>query len=260
VAGPLRLLPAPDNSIPAPDAKRVSARLLCYVTDRNSLTALAGNLEPRVLGRVRGAIDAGVDWVQIREKDLPAQKLLALVESAVDVVHSQNGTARVSGPRFQAVRAKVIVNDRLDVALAASAAGVHLGRESAPLREAVRWCRSGNAPNEFLIGASCHTLAESREAESAGASYLIFGPVFDTPSKRAFGRPVGIAELSMVCAAVKIPVLAIGGIELRNAGECFKAGASGIAAIRMFQDPADANELRNAVEALLDDSQDSATR
>jgi thiamine-phosphate pyrophosphorylase len=213
-----------------------------------------------VLERARGAFEAGVDWVQIREKDLPTQKLLALVKRAVDAVHSRNGTARVSDSGVQVVRAKVIVNDRLDVALAASAAGVNLGRESTPLLEAVRWCRSGNAPNEFLIGASCHTLAESREAEGAGASYVIFGPVFDTPSKRAFGRPAGIAELSKVCAAVKIPVLAIGGIDVRNAGECFKAGAAGIAAIRMFQDPVDASVLRNIVEALRDDSKNSATR
>lgn len=254
------MLPAPDNSISAGDTKHASARLLCYVTDRNSLAAPAGSAELRVLERVRGAIDAGVDWVQIREKDLPTQKLLALVKRALDAVHSQNERARVSGSGFQAVHAKVIVNDRLDVALAASVAGVHLGRESAPLREAVRWCRSGNAPNEFLIGASCHTLGESREAESAGASYLIFGPVFDTPSKRALGRPVGIAELSKVCAAVKIPVLAIGGIDLRNARECFRAGAAGIAAIRMFQGPEDASQLRSRVKALRDDSTNSAMR
>jgi thiamine-phosphate pyrophosphorylase len=254
------LLPAPDNSIPAGDTKHTSARLLCYVTDRNSLAAPVGAADLRVLERIRGAIEAGVDWVQIREKDLPTQKLLALVTRAVDAAHSRNGTTRVSDSGVQAVRAKVIVNDRLDVALAASAAGVHLGGESTPLREAVRWCRGGNAPNEFLIGASCHTLAESRGAEGTGASYLIFGPVFDTPSKRALGRPVGIAELSKVCAAVKIPVLAIGGIDLRNAGECFKAGAAGIAAIRMFQDPADASELRSRVKALRDDSTNSVTR
>ena len=89
--------------------------------------------------------------------------------------------------------------------------------------------------------------------EIAGASYLIFGPVFDTPSKRAFGEPVGIAELAQVCATVKIPVLAIGGIGLRNARECFQAGAAGIAAIRLFQDAENLNELKSIVASLRDD-------
>ena len=104
-----------------------------------------------VLGKIRAAVAAGVDWVQIREKDLSGRDLLALAREAV----AGRGLARV------------IVNDRLDVALAAGAAGVHLGRESLSARDVVRWCRSGNAPAEFLIGVSCHGLEEAREAESA---------------------------------------------------------------------------------------------
>jgi thiamine-phosphate pyrophosphorylase len=197
-----------------------------------------------VAEKIRGAIGAGVDWVQVREKDLPPQKLLALVQDAV----------RASD------FAKIIVNDRVDVAMAAGAAGVHLGRESAPVHAVVRWCRGGNAPKEFLIGVSCHTPGEAREAEIAGASYLIFGPIFDTPSKRAFGEPVGTAVLAKACAAVKIPVLAIGGIGLRNARECLQAGAAGIAAIRLFQDVNKSNELKKIVDSLRDDGGNAFTR
>ena len=173
-----------------------------------------------VLGKIRAAITAGVDWVQIREKDLTGRELLALVRDAV----AGSGSTRV------------IVNDRLDVALAAGAAGVHLGRESLSARDVVNWCRSGNAPRDFLIGVSCHSLEEAREAESAGASYIFFGPVFDTPSKRGMGEPQGVARLGEICRSVAIPVVAIGGVSEDNAGECFRAGATGIAAIRMFQD------------------------
>jgi thiamine-phosphate pyrophosphorylase len=205
--------------------------IVCYVTDRKALGSddtLRGLTE-----RIRLASAAGVDWVQIREKDLGAKDLLALVRQAV-----ANGSARV------------MVNERLDVALAAGAAGVHLGRESTPVREVVRWCRAGNAPAEFLIGVSCHGMEDAREAEAAGASYVFFGPVFDTPSKRDFGAPQGIARLAEVCRSVRIPVIAIGGVDEKNAMECVRAGAAGIAAIRLFQEKAGAETLRDTVNRL----------
>jgi thiamine-phosphate pyrophosphorylase len=187
-----------------------------------------------VLGKIRAATAAGVDWVQIREKNLSGRELLALVREAV----AGRGIRRV------------IVNDRLDVALAAGAAGVHLGRQSLSARDVVRWCRSGNAPADFLIGVSCHGLEDSREAESAGASYIFFGPVFDTPSKRGMGEPQGVARLGEICRGVAIPVVAIGGIMEENAGECIRAGAAGIAAIRMFQDARDGAAMKDVVKRL----------
>ncbi|HEY0703588.1 MAG TPA: thiamine phosphate synthase [Candidatus Acidoferrales bacterium] len=186
--------------------------------------------------KIRAAIDARIDWIQIREKDLPDGELLSLTQQAVQAAH--------------ALRIRIIVNDRLEVAIAAKAAGVHLGRASRPVREVVSWCRNGNAPRTFLVGVSCHSLEEAREAEAAGAHYAIFGPVFDTPSKRAFGRPAGVVHLAEACAAVKIPVLAIGGVTLQNAQECLRVGAAGIAAIRMFQDARDAEELKNTLQSL----------
>jgi thiamine-phosphate pyrophosphorylase len=199
--------------------------VVCYVTDRKALGA-EGALRS-VAEKIRFAAAAGADWVQIREKDLPARELLQLARGAV-----RSGGARI------------VINDRLDVALAARAAGVHLGRASMPAAEVVHWCRAGNAPKDFLIGVSCHSLEEVREAETAGADYAFFGPVFDTPSKRAFGAPQGVARLGEVCRAVGIPVLAIGGVEEENAASCLRAGAAGVAAIRMFQESRDEKQLR----------------
>jgi thiamine-phosphate pyrophosphorylase len=214
--------------------------IVCYVTSRVSLDSDAPI--PSLLGRIHAAIAAGVDWVQIREKDLPPQEMLALVRDAVGV-----GAARDPGI---AGKAAILVNDRLDVALAAGASGVHLGRESAPAREVVRWCRDGNAPADFRIGVSCHTLNETREAESAGADYVLFGPVYDTPSKRPFGAAQGIERLAEACRSVRIPVIAIGGVNRENAAECIRAGAAGIAAIRMFQEADDAQAVKEAVARL----------
>ena len=236
------MLPVLDNSNAAA-AK--AGPTLCYVTDRRSLVPGGDDADTGLLAKIRIAIEAGVDWVQIREKDLATGRVLALAREAVSASESHG-----HGSQSQLVRTKVIVNDRLDVALAANAAGIHLGRESAPVREVANWCRAGNAPGEFLIGASCHSLIEARDAESAGASYVFFGPVFDTPSKRELGLPVGIAQLAEVCATVRIPVLAIGGVDPRNAQECFSAGAAGIAAIRMFQEANDADELKSTVASL----------
>jgi thiamine-phosphate diphosphorylase len=213
--------------------------IVCYVTDRKTLgpsDAFRGALSSTV-EKIRLAAAAEADWVQVREKDLSAKELLALVKQAVST-----GDSRV----------KVIVNDRLDAALAAGAAGVHLGRESVAVSEVVQWCRAGNAPAEFLIGASCHSLDEARQAEAAGANYAFFGPVFDTPSKRAFGAPRGIAQLREVCREIRIPVIAIGGLDQGNAMECLRGGASGIAAIRLFQENTDAETLREFVKSVHD--------
>jgi thiamine-phosphate pyrophosphorylase len=144
----------------------------------------------------------------------------------------------------------VIANDRLDVALAAGAAGVHLGSESVPARDVIRWCREGNAPSGFRIGVSCHTIEDASEAESAGADYVFFGPIYDTPSKSSYGAPQGIAQLKDVCSAARIPVIAIGGVNEENASECIHAGAAGIAAIRMFQEARSPQVLAEAVALL----------
>jgi thiamine-phosphate pyrophosphorylase len=204
-------------------------KILCYVTDRRALAPQLSAAEQlaALTGRIRAAIAAGVDWIQLREKDLTARQLVQLTN---DAVRAAQGT-----------RAKVIVNDRLDVALAAGAAGVHLGGQSVPVA-AVAENRS-RFPEGFLIGASCHSLAEAQAAAQAGADYVIFGPVFATPSKAAYGPPQGVEKLAEVCTQVRVPVIAIGGITAENAAACLQAGAAGLAAIRLFQESENLVEL-----------------
>ena len=210
--------------------------LLCYVTDRNALAEPA-----RLNEQIARAIAAGIDWIQIREKDLPARELLAVTREAVKAAAAGNV------PR-------IIVNDRLDVALAAEAHGVHLRDSSAPVAVVNAWRRTAISQNEslrgFSIGASCHSLETACAAEQDGADYVIFGPVFPTPSKEKFGAPQGIKQLAEASKAVKIPVLAVGGVTEQNARECFAAGAAGIAAIRMFSESRDLAALVERLHAM----------
>lgn len=201
--------------------------LLCYVTDRRALPTPGEMTRREEIVRIaRAAIRAGVDWVQIREKDLPTQGLLEMTRQ---MVAAAEGSA-----------AKILVNDRLDVALTAGTAGVHLGGESMPVAAARKLSTEVLGPGRaFLVGRSCHSLEEAEQTEHDGADYIFFGPVFVTPSKAQHGPPQGVERLAEACRAVRIPVIAIGGIDLGNAAECFRAGAAGIAAIRLFQEAAD---------------------
>jgi thiamine-phosphate pyrophosphorylase len=207
--------------------------ILCYVTDRKAPGV--GDL----LDAMRRGVAAGLDWIQIREKDLLTRPLLELARAAVAAA--------------QDTATRVLVNGRLDVALAAGAAGVHLGEEALTVAAVERWRRAAGragVPAAFLVGASCHSLAAAVEAERAGADYVFFGPVFTTPSKATYGPPQGIERLAEVCRSVRIPVLAIGGITLENAPACLAAGAAGLAAISLFQEsrnlPAVVTRLRSA--------------
>jgi thiamine-phosphate pyrophosphorylase len=136
------------------------------------------------------------------------------------------------------------------VALAADAAGLHLGRQSLPVHDVIGWRRKGKTATDFMVGLSCHTIDELRRAEDAGVDYAFFGPIFDTPAKRPFGLPLGIAKLAAACQETRLRVIAIGGVTLENSTECLQAGAAGIAAIRMFQQVREPAELKRVVEEL----------
>ena len=195
---------------------------LCYITDRHTL-------EPaQLLPRIFEAVRAGVDLVQIREKNLATQELVALVQYAVT-------GARGTGTQ-------IVVNDRLDVALALGAAGVHLGTQSMPA-QAVRAC----VPRDCLVGVSCHSLDEALEAEAAGADYLLLGPIFPTPSKLPYGPPLGLTTLKQVAARTRLPILALGGITVDRVKPCLSAGATGIAGISIFQNCDSVEERVNAL-------------
>jgi thiamine-phosphate pyrophosphorylase len=192
---------------------------LYYVTDRSQIKS-------RTLDTcIAGAIAAGVDWVQIREKDLPARSLFALTEAAVERARRQG-------------RTYIMVNDRLDVAVAAKAQGVHLGTRSIPA-DLVRRL----APREFVVGVSCHSLEEALAAQAAGADYILLGPIFATTSKLPYGPPLGLGKLREVTLQISIPVFALGGITLDRVALCRQNGAAGIAGIRIFQDCDSVEEL-----------------
>jgi thiamine-phosphate pyrophosphorylase len=187
--------------------------LLCYITDRRQLRSVS------LAAMIRETLHAGVDMVQIREKDLTSRELVALVEEALTLKVGAGG----AGPGPNAVRpylagteygrggARVVVNDRVDVALAGGADGVHLAAHSMPV-DVVRRI----APRPFVIGVSCHSLGEAMAAESGGADYLVLGPVFETPSKLGYGPPLGLEKLRNVTSQIRIPVLALGGITLER--------------------------------------------
>lgn len=205
---------------------KLSEPVICYVTDRSGLRGNRDLAELRE--NILRAISAGVDWVQIREKDLSASDLCELVKAAVAMACGACGEAQG--------RTRILVNDRLDVALAAGADGVHLGGGSVPISAINEWRAAGVIPAGFQMGVSCHSAAEVLAAERNGADYVFFGPVFATPSKEKFGGPQGIERLAEASRSVRVPVIAIGGITAKNAELCVKAGASGIAAIQLFQE------------------------
>jgi thiamine-phosphate pyrophosphorylase len=184
-----------------------------------------------LLDSVGNAAAAGVDWIQLREKDYSGKEWTHLVSESLLRVKNSGSTTRI------------LVNDRLDVALACGADGVHLSENGIPVAEACRlrddYFADRHSAHNFLVGLSCHSLGAALGAARAGADYIYFSPIFFTPSKANYGPPQGVERLARVCAAVDIPVIAIGGITQQNAQECFQAGASGIAAIRLFQEPAE---------------------
>lgn len=158
----------------------------------------------------------GVDWIQIREKDLSCRDLLALTRAALD--------------RATPHGARVLLNDRLDIALAAGAHGVHLPSD-APAPDALRPI----TPPGFLVAVSTHSAGELRRAEREGADFAVFGPVFPTASKPGQAAVHGLAGLREACRAVSLPVAALGGLTAAREEACAAAGAAAIAGIGMFQ-------------------------
>ena len=199
----------------------VARPVLCLVTNRARLAALAGEgraaAADRLVSQVREAAEAGIDLVQVRERDLEARELCRLVERCVDAAGGS--------------LTRILVNDRADVALAAGANGVHLRADS---YEAGRV--RAIAPRPFLIGRSVHDGDEVAEMARQGAvDYLVFGTVFATESKPDGHAIAGIAGLTAaVKAALPVPVLAIGGVSVASVSALREAGAAGLAAIGLF--------------------------
>src|SRR5262249_31565654 len=169
---------------------------------------------------IEQALQGGVDAVQLREKDLLGAELFELA-----------GALRALCMRYDAA---LLINDRIDVALAIGAHGVHLPVDSFAPADARQVL--GRHP---LIGASSHSLDQARAAAEAGADFVVFGPVFDTPSKPAFGPPLGLEALRQVAAAVPVPVFAIGGVDAERATSVREQGAAGVAVVSAILEAAD---------------------
>ncbi len=185
--------------------------ILCLVTDRRRFVKPI----PDLLDQVRLAVHVGVDLIQVRERDLEAASLADLVSSILAVTRGS--------------RTRVVVNDRLDVAIATRADGVHLRHDSIAVAAARTL-----APSPLLVGRSVHDVVETRAVE--GADYVIAGTVFPTPSKSGVSALLGLDGLRAIVTAATVPVLAIGGVTLDRLGEIAATGAAGVAAIGLFSD------------------------
>ena len=208
-----------------------------FVTDRHASPGRP--IEEVAAAALRG----GVSLVQVRERDLGGAALLQLA------------TGLVAAARAAGAGARVVVNDRLDVALAARAAGVHLPAAGLPIALVRR-----HAGARFLVGRSVHGAAEAREAERSGADYLVFGPVFETPGKAAFGAPLGPEALARVAEAARIPVWAIGGIDAGNAATLAGLPIAGVAVLRAIATAPDPEAATRALRAALGDPRAAAGR
>lgn len=180
---------------------------LYLITDRHQLPA-----GRTLMDTVEATLAAGVKAVQLREKDLPPRQLLELAVQLRSLTSTY--------------KAALLINDRIDIAIAADADGVHLGEQS--LQAATARSLLGA---DKLIGVSCHSLAGAQQAQQQSADFITFSPVFFTPSKKEFGAPQGLEKLAAVCNQLTIPVFALGGINAANAKSVCAAGAKGIALI-----------------------------
>ena len=220
--------------------------LLYYITDRAQFPGSEAQRRSRLLEKIAEASRAGVDFIQLREKDLCAGDLESLARDAVAVLQSNS--------KLEARNSKLLINHRADIALAAGADGVHLRSDDISAADA-RVVLSRNRKRETLVGVSCHSARDVALAESQGADFAVFAPVFEKS-----GHPgAGLDALRQACARAappnpkveagvvhSMPVLALGGVTLENARACRQAGAAGIAAIRLFQE----NDVARAVAAL----------
>jgi thiamine-phosphate pyrophosphorylase len=185
--------------------------LFYYITDRKRLQGRS------LVACIRRAIDRGVDFIQIREKDLTDRALFDLTRI---ILAFARGTD-----------CRVLVNGRADIALAAGADGAHLPSTGLQITDIRKW-----VPDDFLIGVSVHSMPEIRRACAQGADYILLGHIFPTESKAGHGAPLGLRRLRNACRVSSIPVLGLGGIKPELIDSVLNAGAAGIAGIGLFQD------------------------
>ena len=191
--------------------------LLYYITDRRSLVDPS---DVSLLRRIRKIMSFGVDFIQIREKDLPDRRIFDLTRKVVEMTRETSRNARC----------RVLVNGRADIALAAGADGVHLTSSGLGVSDIRTWI-----PKNFIVGVSVHTIREIRAACIGNTDYILVGHVFPTASKEGMGAALGVDFLRRACIEASAPVLALGGITAERVSTVMKAGAAGVAGISLFQ-------------------------
>jgi thiamine-phosphate pyrophosphorylase len=210
--------------------------LLYYITDRSAFPGDESARRRHLLAKIAEAARAGINYIQLREKDMTTRDLEWLAAEAMGIIRQLRTENRD-------LRTALLINSRTDVALAAAANGIHLpSADVSPAEVRAVWnrtCGAGppareSSPREPLIAVSCHSPQEVTQAAASGATFTVFGSVFE--KKDALGvRATGFNLLRQACRA-KILVLALGGVTLQNAESCLDAGAAGVAAIRLFQE------------------------
>jgi thiamine-phosphate pyrophosphorylase len=213
--------------------------LLYYITDRSAFPGDEHTRRQRLLDKISEAASEGIDYVQLREKDLFARDLESLAREAMRIISQQKKLPTDHRP----LATRLLINSRTDISLATNADGVHLPADDiSPQEVRAAWQETCGrerlarelSPPRPLIAVSCHSPEEIAQAAANAATIAVFGPVFE--KKNAPGTtPAGLNALREACRA-KIPVLALGGVTLQNARSCLQAGAAGIAGIRLFQE------------------------
>lgn len=199
---------------------------LYLVTDRNQTHGRD------LLWVLESALDGGVEAIQLREKDLGGRELFLLAESARKLTRRYH--------------ARLLINDRIDIALAVDADGVQLATHSLPIETA-----RSLLGRQAIIGASTHSLEEAKEAARNGADFILFGPVYFTPSKAAYGEPQGLPALKKIVEKISLPIYAIGGIKPENIADARRAGVRGVALISAVMGAADPKDATQKVLNLL---------
>ena len=203
--------------------------LLLYITDRTQFPGDEGARQRVLLAKIAQAARCGVDFIQLREKDLSGRDLEALAGAVLRVVRESSALRTENSEPST----RLLINSRIDVGIACGAEGVHLRTADIFPSEARKIWAQSRHPSPALISASCHSANEVARAELEGADFAVFAPVFEKRGSRQTS-PAGLEGLREACRQ-KIKVIALGGITLENAHACLDAGAAGIAAIRLFQ-------------------------
>jgi thiamine-phosphate pyrophosphorylase len=196
--------------------------LLYYITDRTQFPGGEHERRERLLEKIVEAAHCGVDYVQLRERDLPTRELEALAREAMARIRTSGG------------RTRLLINSRTDVALAVGADGVHLRSKDISPEDVRKIWRATKGPGEPVVAVSCHTEGEVAAAEKAGADLVVLGPVFEKKGAPEMGS-VGLDLLRVACQH-RIPVFAVGGVTAENAALCVDAGVKGVAGVRLFQE------------------------